>query len=79
MKSFEAATGGVLKRKVFLETSQNLQENPFVGGLKPATVLKTSRDFPVNFAKFLRTRVLKNNSVGGISLNSQECTEGFFL
>ena len=79
MKSFEAATGGVLKRKVFLETSQNLQENPFVGGLKPATVLKTSRDFPVNFAKFLRTRVLKNTSVGGISLNSQECTEGFFL
>ena len=79
MKSFKAATGGVLKRKVFVKISQNSQENPFVGGLKPATILKTSRDFPVNFAKFLRTRVLKSTSVGGISLNSQECTEGFFL
>ena len=70
MKSFEAATGGVLKRKVFLKISQNSRENHCVGGLKPATVLKTSKDFPVNFAKFLRKSVLKNTSVGGISLNS---------
>ena len=27
----EAATGGVLQKKVFLEVSQNLQENKFTG------------------------------------------------
>ena len=55
-------------KKVFLEVSQNSQENTcardsflikfYVSGLRPATLLKKSlwhRYFPVNFAKFLRT------------------------
>ena len=43
-------------KKVFLEISQNLQEN--TEGLRPATSLKKRlwyRCFPVNFVKFLRT------------------------
>ena len=42
--------------KVFLEISQNSQENPCVG-LRPGTLLKKRlwhRCFPVNFAKFLK-------------------------
>ena len=47
----EAATGGVLWKKVFLKILQN-------SGLRPATLLKKrlqDRRFPVNFANFLRT------------------------
>ena len=43
-------------KKVFLEISQNSQEN--TSGLGPATLLKKRlwhRCFPVNFVKFLRT------------------------
>ena len=47
-------------KKVFLEISQNSQENTCakVCRLRPATLLKTRlwhRCFPVNFTKFLRT------------------------
>ena len=53
----EAATGGVLWKKVCLKISQNSQENTF------ATFLKKRlwhRCFLVNFAKFLRTSFLQN-------------------
>ena len=43
-------------KKVFLEISENSQENTCARG-RPATLLKKSvwnRGFPVNFAKFLR-------------------------
>ena len=46
----EAAIGGILWKKVFFKISQNLQET-----LVPE---KTA----VNFAKFLRTPFLQNNS-----------------
>ena len=69
----EAATRGVLCKKVFLEISQNSQENTcgrvsFLINLqaRPATLLKKRRwhrYFPVNFAKFLRTTFLQNFSV----------------
>ena len=59
-------------KKVFLEISQNSQENTcardsFLIKLQanPATLLKKSlwyRYFHVNFAKFLRTRFLQNTS-----------------
>ena len=57
----EAATRGVLCKKVFLEISQNSKENACarVSGLWPTTLLKKRpchRCFPVYFAKFLRTR-----------------------
>ena len=56
----EAATGGVLSKKVFLKifakfTGKHLCENTC---RRPATLLKKRlwrRCFPVNFAKFLRT------------------------
>ena len=58
-------------KKVFLEISQNLQENTCVrvffnkvAGLRPATLLKKSlwhRCFPVNFAKFLRKPFFKEH------------------
>ena len=62
----EAATRGVFCEKVFLEISQNSQENTSasvsffnkVAGLRPATLLKKRlwhRCFPVNLAKLLRT------------------------
>ena len=57
-------------KKVFLEISQNSQENTCaslflnkVAGLKPATFLKKRlwhRSFPVNFEKFLRAPFLQN-------------------
>ena len=57
-------------KKVFLEISQNLQENTCVrvffnkvAGLRPATLLKKSlwhRCFLVKFAKFLKTPFLQN-------------------
>ena len=60
LQSSEAATGDVLLKKVFLKISLNfigkhLCKGLFfnkVGGLRP-TLLKG--EFPVNFAKFLRT------------------------
>ena len=63
----EAATGGVLLKKVFLEISQNSQENTCArvffnkvmqAGLRPVNLLKNRvwhGRFPVNFAKFRRT------------------------
>ena len=51
----EAVTQRCSVKKVFLEISQNSQEN---WGLKPATLLKKRlwhRRFAVNCAKFLRT------------------------
>ena len=61
-------------RKLFLEISQNYEENTctrvsFLIKLQavPATLLKKRlchRCFPVNFAKFLRTRFLKITSGG---------------
>ena len=65
-KNLEATTWGVLWKKMFLEISQYLLENTCqslffnkVAGLVPATLLKKRpkpRCFPVNFAKFVRTR-----------------------
>ena len=60
-------------KKVFLEISQNSQENTCAGvsflfkvaDLRPETLLKKRpwlRCFPVNFAKFLRTPFLQNTS-----------------
>ena len=64
----EAATGCVLQEKVFLKISQNSLENTCaslffnkVAGLRPTTLFKkrlSHRCFPVNFAKFLRTRFI---------------------
>ena len=70
------AAGGVLWEKVFLEISQNSQENTCardssliklqaVTGLRPATLLKKRlwhRCFSVNFVKFPRTPFLQNTS-----------------
>ena len=60
----EAVAGRCSLQKVFLEISQNSEENTCaslcfnkVAGLRPATLLKQRlwrRCFPVNFAKFLR-------------------------
>ena len=72
VKSCEAATRGVLCKKVFLEILQNSQENTCAGvsfliklqASKPATLLKKRlwrRCFPVNFVKFLRTAFLTEN------------------
>ena len=59
------------EKKVFLEISQNSQENTcarvtfLVNCRRPATLLKKklwNRCFPVNFPKFLGTLFLQNNS-----------------
>ena len=58
----EAATGGVLQKKVFLEISQKSQENTCA---KDTFLIKKSvwrRCFPVNFVKFLRIPFLQNTS-----------------
>ena len=58
----EAATRGVLWKKVFLEVSQNSQEKTCA---KVSLLLKKRlwhRCFPVNFVKFLRTPFLQNSS-----------------
>ena len=65
MKKLEAATRGVLSKKVFLKISQIFQENTCwrvffkkVAHLRAATLLKKRlwyRCFPVNFMKFLKT------------------------
>ena len=67
-------------KKVFLEISQNSQENTCArvsfliklqdSGLRTATLLKKRlwhRCFPVNFVKFLRTPFLQNTSSGCFS------------
>ena len=46
----EAVTGGVLRIKVFFKMSQNSEETP------------VTEETPLNFAKFLRTPFLQNNS-----------------
>ena len=46
----DAATVGVLRKKVFFKISQNSQQTP------------VPEKTPVNFAKFLRTPFLQNNS-----------------
>ena len=78
MKHTEAATRSVLCKKLFLEISQNSQENTCARGsflIKlqawPATLLKKSiwhRFFPVNFVKFLRAPFLQN-TLGRLHLN----------
>ena len=70
LQAAEAATGGSLQEKVFLEISQNSQENTcarvsILIKLQPATLLKYRlwhRCFPVDFGKFLRTPFLQNTS-----------------
>ena len=57
----EAATGGVLQKKVFLEILQNSQEII----CWPAALLKKRlchRCFPENFVKFIKTSFLHNTS-----------------
>ena len=64
----EAVVGRCAVKKVFLEISQNLQENTCarlffnkVAGLRPTILLKKSlwyRCFPVNFVKFIGTPFL---------------------
>ena len=56
----EAATGGVLRKKVFFKMSQNSQETP------------VPEETPVNFAKVLRTPFLQNNS-GRLLLKCVHC------
>ena len=46
----EAATGGVLQKRVLFKMSQNSQETP------------VPEEKPVNFSKFLRTPFIQNNS-----------------
>ena len=57
----EAATRGVLWKKVFLKISQNLQKNTCV---RSSFLIKLQawrhRFFPVNFARFLRATFLQN-------------------
>ena len=66
----EAATRGVLCKKVFLEISQNSQENTctrvsFLIKLQVSALLKKRfwhMCFPANFVKFLGTPFLQNTS-----------------
>ena len=46
----EAVTGGVLRKKVFFKMSQNSEKT------------SVPEERPANFAKFLRTPFLQNNS-----------------
>ena len=68
----EAATGGVLQKKVFLKISQIEQENSCVRVSFQKSYRPQASDFikkrlqhscfPMKFAKFLRTPILKNIS-----------------
>ena len=70
---FQKQSSGVFCKEVFLETSQNLQENTYqrlffnkVVDLRPATLLKKRLShmcFPVNFAKYLRITFLFNRTL----------------
>ena len=53
----EAATGGVLQKRVLFKMLQNSQETP------------VPEEKPVNFSKFLRTPFIQNNS-GWLLLNA---------
>ena len=57
----EAVTGGVLGKNVFFKMLQNSEETP------------VPEERPVNFAKFLRTPFLQNNS-GRLLLKCRHCT-----
>ena len=67
----EAATRGVLQKKVFLKITQNLQENT-CAGVSFLTKLHAACNFikrrlqhrylSVNFAKYLGTLILQNTS-----------------
>ena len=61
MNFSEAATGDVLRKKLFLKISQYSQES-----CRPATLLKTDSNTGVflNCANFLRTPILKNITNG---------------
>ena len=61
----EAATAGVLQKKVFFKILQNSQETP------------VPKETPVNFEKFLRTPFLQKNSrrlllKAGIAITKRE-------
>ena len=56
----EATTRGVLQKKVFFKMLQNSQE------------AAVPEETPMNFAKFLRTIFLKNNS-GQLFLKCRHC------
>ena len=79
MVNTEAATGGVLFKKVFLEISQNSQENicvrvSFLIKKRPAHLLKKRpwhRCFPVNFVKLLKTPFFSRTSPVAASINSE--------
>ena len=60
----DAATGGVLCKKIFSEISQNSQENTCLSKTHTALLKKRlwHRYFPVSFTKFLRTPFLQNTS-----------------
>ena len=68
MKTTEAVAQGCSVKKMFLETSQNSQENTCeCECLRPATLLKKRlwhSCFPVNFMKFLITFFLYSTSGG---------------
>ena len=66
----EAATGGILRKKLFLKFHKIHRKTPVPGslfnkvaGLRIVTLLKNRlwhRCFSVNFTKFIRTSILKN-------------------
>ena len=62
----EAATGGVLQEKIFLQIFQNSLENTcasiFLIKLQASGPRLWHRCFPVNFEKFLRTPFSQNTS-----------------
>ena len=58
----EAATRGVLLKKVFFEILQNSQENICARASFLIKLRLWYRCFPVNFAEFLRTTILQNTS-----------------
>ena len=70
VKTWEAVTGGVLQKKVFLEISQNSQENTCARGVNRVAGPPLLKErlwhmcYPVSFAKFLRTPFLTEH-LGG--------------
>ena len=58
----EAATRGVLRKKVFLEISQNSQENTCTKVSFLLRKILWHSCFAVNFVKFLRKAFLQNTS-----------------
>ena len=73
-------------KKVFLEISQNSQENTcarvsFLINLRPVTLFKKllwHRCFPVKFAEFLRTPFLQNTS-GRLLVKEEKIGRGSFV